>query len=67
MKTIDDFEYNNKTVLLRVDINSPIDHKTKKIVNDNRIRKSIPTIEKILNQGAKLAIIASGLFTSSGS
>jgi len=58
MKSIDDFDYNGKTVLLRVDINSPIDSETKKIVNENRIQKSIPTIKKILSQGAKLAIIA---------
>jgi phosphoglycerate kinase len=58
MKSIDDYNYEDKTVLLRVDINSPIDPKSKKIINENRIIKSIPTIEKLLNQGAKLAIIA---------
>ena len=58
MKGIDDFDYSGKTVLLRVDINSPIDVKTKRIVNQNRIQKSIPTIRKILDQKAKLAIIA---------
>jgi len=58
MKSIDDFDYSGKTVLLRVDINSPIDKKTKRIVNHNRIQKSIPTIRKILDQKARLAIIA---------
>ena len=58
MKSIDDYNYEDKTVLLRVDINSPIDPKSKKIINENRIAKSIPTIAKLLNQGAKLAIIA---------
>lgn len=58
IKRIDEFDFNGKTVLLRVDINSPIDPVTKKIVSDNRIRKSIPTIEKLLNMNAKLAIIA---------
>jgi len=57
-KGIDDFDYAGKTVLLRVDINSPIDRQTKKIVNENRIRKSIPTIRKILDKKAKLVIIA---------
>lgn len=55
---MDELDLSGKTVLLRVDINSPIDPKTKKIVNENRIKKSIPTIKKILDQGAKLAIIA---------
>ncbi len=58
MKSIDDFDFASKTVLLRVDINSPIDPDTKAIVNENRIQKSLPTIRKLLDKGAKLAIIA---------
>ena len=58
IRHMDEFDYEGKTVLLRVDINSPIDRNTKKIVNENRIRKSIPTIEALLNKGAKLALIA---------
>jgi phosphoglycerate kinase len=58
MKSIDDFDYNSKTVLLRVDINSSIDPQTKRIINENRLQKSIPTISKILQKGARLAIIA---------
>jgi len=58
MKSIDDFDYSSKTVLLRVDINSPIDPDTKLIVNENRIQKSLPTIRKLLDKGAMLAIIA---------
>lgn len=58
IRSIDEFDYNGKTVLLRPDINSPIDPATKKIVNDNRIKASIPTIKDILDKGAKLAIIA---------
>jgi len=56
--TLDDFDYQGKTVILRVDINSPIDPKTKKIVNENRINKSLPTIKKLTDAGAKLVIIA---------
>ena len=58
MDTIDDFEFKGKTVILRIDINSPIDPKTKRIVNENRINKSIPTIRELLKEGAKLAILA---------
>ena len=58
MKGINDYDYRNKTVLLRVDINSPIDPITKRIVSDNRIRKSVPTIQSLLNQGAKLVMMA---------
>ena len=55
--SIDDTDFRNKRVLLRVDINSPIDAKGQ-IVNDNRIVKSIPTIRDLLDKGACLTIIA---------
>ncbi|PNT93271.1 phosphoglycerate kinase [Clostridium thermosuccinogenes] len=58
MKSMRDFNYSGKTVLLRVDINSPLDPVTKRIVNTNRIDMSLPTIKYILDQNAKLAIIA---------
>jgi phosphoglycerate kinase len=58
IRTIDDFYYRGKTVILRVDINSPIDPVTKKIVNESRIKASLPTIRDLLSKGAKLAIIA---------
>ena len=45
-------------MLLRLDINSPIDPKTKKITNENRINKSLPTIQYLLDQNGKVAIIA---------
>jgi len=56
--SIDDGEFSGLPVLLRVDINSPIDHSSGKIVNDNRIVKSIPTIRDLLSQGARLTIMA---------
>lgn len=56
--SLDDVEFSNKRVLLRVDINSPIDSKTGRIINDNRIVKSIPTIRDILAKGASLTVIA---------
>ena len=55
---MDDVEVKDKTVISRVDVNSPIDGVTKKIVNDNRIKKSVPTIKNLLDRGAKVAIIA---------
>lgn len=58
MTRLDHFDYGGKTVLLRVDINSPIDVQTKRIVNENRIRKSLPTIRHLLDGGARLALIA---------
>ncbi|ADK80123.1 phosphoglycerate kinase [Sediminispirochaeta smaragdinae] len=57
-KPMEAFDVKGKRVLLRVDINSPIDPKTKRIVNENRIQKSLPTISWLLDHGAKLAMIA---------
>lgn len=56
--SIDDGDFSGKRVLLRVDINSPVDRNSGRIVNDNRILKSIPTIHDLLDKGARLAIIA---------
>lgn len=54
---MDAFDYQGKTVLLRLDINSTIDE-NKKIISENRIDKSLPTVQYLLDQGAKIAIIA---------
>ncbi len=57
-KPMEDLDVAGKRVLLRLDINSPIDPDTKKIVNTNRIDKSIPTVSRLLDKGAKVAVIA---------
>lgn len=57
-KPMEEFDVKGKRVLLRVDINSPIDPSTRKIVNENRIDKSLPTIAWLLDNGARLALIA---------
>jgi phosphoglycerate kinase len=56
--SLDDVEVRGQTVLLRPDINSPIDRETGKIVNENRIDKSLPTIRDLADAGARLVIIA---------
>ncbi len=56
--SLDDGDFAGKRVLLRVDINAPIDRETGRIANDNRIQKSLPTIRDLLAAGARLAIIA---------
>ncbi|NLC83641.1 MAG: phosphoglycerate kinase [Ruminococcaceae bacterium] len=58
MLPLERFDYQGKNVLLRLDINSPVDPVTKRIVSDNRIKKSVPTVKYLLEQGAKLSIIA---------
>jgi phosphoglycerate kinase len=56
--TLDDFEVAGTTVLLRVDINSPIDRETGRLADDNRIRKSLPTIRELADAGAKVVLLA---------
>lgn len=46
-----------KVVLLRVDFNVPI-NSAGEITDENRIEKSIPTIQNLLDQGAKLVIMS---------
>lgn len=58
IRGMDQFDYRGRTVLLRLDINSTIHPVTKKIIGENRIDMSIPTVQYILNQKAKLVIIA---------
>ncbi len=55
---MESFAVKGKRVLLRLDINSPIDPVTKRIVNENRIDKSLPTLEWLLEQEARVAVIA---------
>jgi len=54
--TMDDFDLAGRTVLLRVDINSPIDPATGALLNDARIREHLATIRDLRH--AKVAILA---------
>ncbi|MFA0846447.1 phosphoglycerate kinase [Methanobacterium formicicum] len=56
--TIDDLEVEGKTVLVRVDINSPVDPLTGLLLDDTRIRLHAETIAELANKGAKTVIIA---------
>ena len=56
---MDDFDFKNKTVLVRVDFNSPVDPNTKKVLDDTRIRAHAEsTIKELVNKGAKTVILA---------
>ncbi|MFA5312572.1 MAG: phosphoglycerate kinase [Methanomassiliicoccales archaeon] len=56
--TLDDFELNGKTVILRVDINCPLKQGTLEIEDDNRIKQIMPTLRELVDKGAKVVIIA---------
>lgn len=57
MKSIKDINFKCRKVLVRVDFNVPMDE-NKNITDDTRIRESLPTIEKLLNDGASVIIMA---------
>ncbi|MBO4502921.1 MAG: phosphoglycerate kinase [Candidatus Methanomethylophilus sp.] len=56
--TLGDLNFKGKRVLLRVDINCPMDKKTLNIINDVRIRAVVPTIRELLGKKAKLVVLA---------
>ena len=58
IRSLEGITLKGKTVLFRPDINSPIDPKTKRIVNTNRLEKSAITLKHLLKNKAKVAIIA---------
>ena len=53
-KSVDDINVKGKRVLCRCDFNTPM--KEGKITDDNRIRAALPTIKKLMNDGAKLIL-----------
>ena len=53
-KTVDDQNYQGKKVLVRCDFNVPM--KDGVITNDNRIQAALPTIKKLVNDGAKVIL-----------
>ena len=56
--TLDDVDIKGRKVLLRVDINSPIDPVTGEIMDLTRIREHSITIKEILDSNASLVIIS---------
>jgi phosphoglycerate kinase len=57
MKTLKDFNFKNKRVLLRCDFNVPLDDQGN-ILDDFRIKKSIPTIEHLIKKGARVVLMS---------
>ena len=51
--TVADINFKNRTALVRVDFNVPLDSK-QMIADDRRIRAALPTLRKILSDGGKI-------------
>ena len=56
MKTIRDFELNDKKVIIRVDFNVPIENGI--ITDDNRLKMSLETINYALDRNAKVILMS---------
>ena len=58
MKTLDDFDFEGKVAIVRVDFNSPIDPETKRILDDYRIRAHSKTIRELSKKGARVVVLS---------
>ncbi|RYF63569.1 MAG: phosphoglycerate kinase, partial [Cytophagaceae bacterium] len=57
MKTLDSYNFAGKKALVRVDFNVPLD-KAFNITDDTRIKATIPTVLKIVNDGGSAILMS---------
>jgi phosphoglycerate kinase len=57
MKTINDFDFKNKTAIIRVDFNVPLDENFN-VTDATRIEAAKPTIDKILADGGSVILMS---------
>ncbi len=57
MKTIDGLNFEGKRAIIRVDFNVPL-NKDFEITDDTRMRKAVPTIKKILDDGGSVILMS---------
>jgi phosphoglycerate kinase len=59
MRSIDDIEVSGRRVLVRSDLNVPLDKSgSGEITDDGRIRASLPVIKKLADRGARVIVMA---------
>jgi 3-phosphoglycerate kinase len=61
MRTVDDLEVAGRTVLVRADLNVPLDSSgdgPPVITDDKRIQASVPTIRELASRGARVVVMA---------
>lgn len=55
--TLDDFEFNGKTVLCRMDMNQPVDREKGTLKSIARIEACVPTLSELSEKGAKIVLL----------
>jgi phosphoglycerate kinase len=57
MRTIRDYSFKDKTALVRVDLNVPL-NKTFEVTDTTRIDATVPTVQKIIKDGGKVILMS---------
>ena len=57
LKTLDNLEFDGKTVILRCDLNVPLD-KNGKVTDITKIKRHKATIDELINKKAKILVIS---------
>jgi phosphoglycerate kinase len=58
IKTLDDFNFEGKTVLVRCDLNTPLDPRTGEFLEDRRLKSHKETLLELSKKKAKVVIMA---------
>ena len=57
IRSIDELDAQGKRVLVRVDFNAPVDGEGN-VTDDTRLRAALPTLSKLLDDGAKVVLVS---------
>lgn len=58
MQAFQDYNFQNKRAIVRVDFNVPLDKNTAAVTDDKRIRAALPTLNHILNNGGSVVLLS---------
>ncbi|MDP7260860.1 MAG: phosphoglycerate kinase, partial [archaeon] len=56
--TMDNFDFSGKTVIARLDLNSPMDPQTGEFLDTRRIEKHAITVKELSEKGAKVVVLS---------